>query len=190
MGWGDIEGWFSAQDAQFVIGMVQGVSDAIVVEVGFYAGRSTAAIAPVSRARNNTYYAIDNCAGSDPRDPATQNQQKRNMQQVFEDNMKREGLDEYVRVRIMDSSQAASLFEDGSVAVCFLDASHVAEDVARDIEAWWPKIRAGGVLGGHDWTWGSVSGAVRAFASANGLSIVAEGNCWKLSKPKGTANVD
>ena len=34
----------------------------------------------------------------------------------------------------------------------FLDGDHSLEGVAADIEAWWPKVKPGGWLGGHDWS--------------------------------------
>lgn len=33
----------------------------------------------------------------------------------------------------------------------YLDASHAYQDIAADIEAWWPRIRSGGILAGHDY---------------------------------------
>ena len=33
----------------------------------------------------------------------------------------------------------------------FIDASHEADMVYLDCEAWWPKVKVGGVLAGHDY---------------------------------------
>ena len=71
MKWDQIEGWFSAIDAQFVRKICNDTHDGIIVELGFYGGRCTAAIAPICRTNNNIYYAIDNCKGGDISDPAT-----------------------------------------------------------------------------------------------------------------------
>lgn len=182
MGWQDIEGWFSASDVQFVSNICSAIHDGVVVEVGFYAGKSTAAIAPGCRANNNVYHTIDNCYGSDTRDPATKNQQSRDMRSVFEKNMRRMDLFDYLNVHIMDSAEAADIFADGSVDFCFIDASHKEEHVSRDIEAWWPKVKSGGILGGHDWEWRSVRNAVKKFSELQRLQIVSSGNCWKLTK--------
>ena len=50
-----------------------------------------------------------------------------------------------------ESADAAATFPDGSLDVVYLDADHTAEGVARDLAAWAPKVRPGGILCGHDW---------------------------------------
>jgi hypothetical protein len=42
------------------------------------------------------------------------------------------------------------LFDDHSLDAVFVDGSHLYDDVKRDIEAWMPKVRKGGILFGHD----------------------------------------
>lgn len=184
MTWDKIEGWFSVHDAKFVRNICANIHDGIVVELGCYAGRSTAVMAPICKANNNPYHAIDNFDGSDPKDPATRNQRSRNIQQVLETNMNKLQLFDYIDVHKMDSSQAACMFQNEKVDFCFIDASHVPDDVRRDIEAWWPKIKCGGVLGGHDYKWPGVKGVVDAFVGANKLKLVLskDHQCWKVTK--------
>lgn len=55
-----------------------------------------------------------------------------------------------------DSAYAASLIpaddpELGQLDFVFIDADHSYEGVKRDIEIWLPKIKKGGLLGGHDY---------------------------------------
>jgi predicted O-methyltransferase YrrM len=57
-----------------------------------------------------------------------------------------------------DSADSANLFD--TVDYVFLDADHSVEGVRRDIAAWWPKVKAGGFMGGHDWDFGWVKEAV------------------------------
>ena len=49
-----------------------------------------------------------------------------------------------------NSWDAAALHEDGSVFAVWVDGCHTREAVIKDIEAWLPKIRPGGILAGHD----------------------------------------
>ncbi|MBS6829563.1 MAG: class I SAM-dependent methyltransferase [Desulfovibrio sp.] len=54
-----------------------------------------------------------------------------------------------------NSHSIAETFED-SVDFLFLDGDHSYEGVKTDIEAWFPKLRSGGVIAMHDigWAWG------------------------------------
>lgn len=48
------------------------------------------------------------------------------------------------------SKQAVSLFQDGSLDFVYIDACHQYEAVRDDLSTWWPKLKPGGVLAGHD----------------------------------------
>ena len=55
---------------------------------------------------------------------------------------------------IMDlSTEAAKQFKDKSVDFVYIDANHAYKYIKEDIEAWLPKIKKGGIIGGHDWDW-------------------------------------
>ena len=51
----------------------------------------------------------------------------------------------------LDSCIAASTFDDKSLDVVYIDAEHTYEAVLRDIKAWAPKVKPGGLLCGHDY---------------------------------------
>lgn len=57
------------------------------------------------------------------------------------------------RVHVMrgDSMQAAERFADRSLDFVYIDADHSFEGCRRDILAWAPKVKVGGVLAGHDY---------------------------------------
>lgn len=48
------------------------------------------------------------------------------------------------------SADAAECFADESLDFVYLDANHSHESSGHDIRVWWPKVRPGGVLCGHD----------------------------------------
>ena len=49
------------------------------------------------------------------------------------------------------STDAALQFTSGFVDVVYIDARHDYCGVMNDIESWWPKIRVGGIMSGHDY---------------------------------------
>jgi len=55
------------------------------------------------------------------------------------------------KVYRMDSIHAASRLDDRSVDFVYIDADHSYEGCSRDILAWAPKVRSGGILAGHDY---------------------------------------
>ena len=66
-------------------------------------------------------------------------------------------LDPRFHLIVGDTASTAALFD--GVDLVFIDADHREEGVIRDIEAWRPKIREGGILCGHDFNWESVRAA-------------------------------
>ena len=50
------------------------------------------------------------------------------------------------------SWEAASRYEDNSLDFVWLDAGHKYEDIKKDIVAWYPKVKVGGTIAGHDYT--------------------------------------
>ena len=57
---------------------------------------------------------------------------------------------EYKLIR-EDSVDASMGFEDESIDLVFIDGDHTKEAVFRDISAWYPKVKYGGVICGHDY---------------------------------------
>tara|TARA_R110000868_G_scaffold79604_36_gene226522 strand:+ start:961 stop:1614 length:654 start_codon:yes stop_codon:yes gene_type:complete len=48
------------------------------------------------------------------------------------------------------SADAATDFEDGSLDFAYIDGNHNYINVVRDLAAWTPKVRSGGIISGHD----------------------------------------
>lgn len=88
-----------------------------------------------------------------------------------------------------DTVKAAAFVEDGSLDFVFVDADHTYENCKLDLEAWFPKVRPGGLFSGHDYIaanyplWG-VKKAVDEFAAARGLPIELDGDDqWFIRVP-------
>lgn len=50
-----------------------------------------------------------------------------------------------------DSADTASQYKNGSLDFVYIDADHSYEGVKRDFEAWYKKVRKGGIISGHDY---------------------------------------
>lgn len=76
---------------------------------------------------------------------------------------------------------AAELFEDNSLDFVYLDADHKYEAVKHDIATWFPKVKSGGILCGHDYIPRShieefgVIPAVKEFVEQYGLKFAITG---------------
>lgn len=78
----------------------------------------------------------------------------------------REFINWKVKSLVMKSSLASRLFRSHEIDFIFVDASHKEEDVRDDLALWWPKLRSGGLIVGHDWDGVARKGvraAVRSF---------------------------
>ena len=51
----------------------------------------------------------------------------------------------------MDSKDASERIKDKTLDFVFIDADHSYEGCRKDIEYWLPKVRLGGLIGGHDY---------------------------------------
>ena len=69
----------------------------------------------------------------------------------------------------MTSEEAAGLISDQSLDFVYIDAAHDYTAVMSDMVAWWPKVRVGGVLSGHDFYDLCVRHAVLEFARRHDL---------------------
>ena len=49
------------------------------------------------------------------------------------------------------SAKAAEFFEDETFDFVYIDADHSYEGCLEDIKSWYPKVKSGGVIGGHDY---------------------------------------
>lgn len=49
------------------------------------------------------------------------------------------------------SHQAVDLFSDNSLDFVYVDGNHAYEYVKQDLEIWWPKLKSGGFMCGHDY---------------------------------------
>jgi len=98
-----------------------------------------------------------------------------------------------------ESVEIARTMFPGVLDFAFIDADHSYEGVKEDLEAWWPAVRPGGFIGGHDWDhpethiggspekrkWG-VQQAVHEFFPGRGIEL-GKNRTWFVRKYHDTA---
>lgn len=79
----------------------------------------------------------------------------------------------------MTSVDAAKLYDDESLDFVFIDASHEYDDIINDINSWYPKVKKGGYLCGHDYVeFGGVNKAVNELIKDKGLNLSVVKSSW------------
>lgn len=76
----------------------------------------------------------------------------RSYRKILEDII-RYGLDKIITMRQMASMEAAPLYEDKSLAMVFLNGEPSYEGTHEDISLWKDKVKVGGILAGHNYTY-------------------------------------
>jgi glycosyltransferase involved in cell wall biosynthesis len=63
---------------------------------------------------------------------------------------------------IRKSSKEASNIINNAIDFVYIDADHSYEGVKKDLNIWFPRVRGGGVIGGHDYGHGNFPGVKKA----------------------------
>jgi len=184
-----IPGWFDFAEIYEHI-TARARDGAVFVEVGAYLGRSTVYLASCIKksGKKIRLYAVDLWDGwvYDDCRPHTPQPETEDVFRAFIENVRRAGVEEVIYPLKMPSEQAADLFEDGMLDFVFLDADHAYEAVRRDLEAWFPKVKRRGVLGGHDYLHAAFPAVRRAadeFFREQELPLQIHGTSFLAIKP-------
>ena len=83
------------------------------------------------------------------------------------------------------SPEIARLLPAGCAHLIFVDADHSKEAVTADLDAWGERVKARGVLCGHDCRQKDVRDAVNAYATRHGWPLVTDGpdSTWWMRRP-------
>jgi Methyltransferase domain len=136
-------------------------SGARVVEIGSWKGRSTVAIC--EGLRDGELYAVDTFAGDSAICPEVDLDPQTERDRIYEEFRANVAMFPFVTIMRNDSVTASGFFTDGSLDWIFIDGDHSFPQVRRDIRAWWPKLKVGGLLSGHDWGHVGVSRGLLTF---------------------------
>ena len=153
--WQKIQGWFDFRGLYSHFGWQLKDGDTFV-EVGSWLGASAVYLAQefVNRQKNIHLFCVDTWQGSNELEHKQKIAQlggNENLYKKFLDNINESGLKNKIKSIRKSSIEASNDFEDNSLSVVFIDASHVYHDVINDLKSWYPKVKKGGIIAGHDY---------------------------------------
>ena len=150
----NVDGWFGFEKFYNELEFFDGMH---IVEIGCWKGKSSSCMAVniINSGKQVKFDCVDTWQGSEEH-----GEQGPELFEEFKKNM--EPVKEYYTPKQMTSLEAAELYEDGSLDMVWIDASHDYENVKADILAWKSKVKIGGIFGGDDYhhNWGGVIQAV------------------------------
>lgn len=187
----NIQGWFNYQGLYSSL-VESANSPAHFVEVGVWKGTSAAymTVEIANSGKAIQFDCVDTFQGSTAhRDPDQSCYEPLLitdpdwLYNTFVQNM--QPVQSYYNARRMSSVDAAATYTDSSLDFVFIDAEHTYPALSADLQAWYPKIKNGGTIGGHDYSiLEDVRQAVQDFFGPLGLDIhVADNDSWVVYKP-------
>lgn len=132
------------------------------VEVGSYLGMSAAfmGVEILNSEKSIQFDCVDHWRGS----VEHQNEASVVAGTLYEDFLRNtDPVRTVVRPVRGESMLIAGRYTDLSLQFVYIDASHDYSSVLTDLASWWPKIRLGGWMAGHDFTSEGVGRAVMYF---------------------------
>lgn len=185
--WDYVHGWFDFWDLyKKVINRLDG--PATVIEVGVWQGKSSLFFSQYAMAKGLDYelWLVDRFRGCEvTASHLCKISPHLNKKSSFIHNVAttlfRNGASDRCNFVQADSLKASRMFDDESVDFVFIDADHSYEAVKADIAVWFPKVKKGGFIGGHDYNHNEVWKAVNEFF-AEKFAIDQSKNSWLVEK--------
>ena len=143
------------------------------IEIGAYSGEGTIVLAKYFK----EVLAVDPWLnGYDINDRASQQCPMKFVFEAFQERTSSLGNVLYSRGKSLDALQ---FFKDGELDLVYIDGDHRYEGVLADLNGWKPKLRAGGIMAGHDWSWQSVKKALLDGIGQKDYTLF-QGDSWAI----------
>ena len=169
------ENWFSYPGLYSMV-VQRFPTDSHFVEVGVWKGMSAAymAVEIINSGKNIKFDCVDRWEYIDSQEEIPETMFE-NLYDTFLNNI--EPVKHIITPVRELSWDGAKHYEDESLDFIFIDAAHDYESVKKDIIAWFPKLKKGGIISGHDYGWcPSVREAVDELFQ--GKEIYEHEGCW------------
>jgi predicted O-methyltransferase YrrM len=174
--WKEIQGWFNYQDVfDFLLSKVP--DNGIFMEGGAWLGASSAYLCDKAKDRIKVFIVDTWQGSSDELNTYQALATQTDIYPIFLDNM---GDRKFIPIR-KTSVEASKDFEDESCDVIYIDMQHTYEAVIEDLHHWYPKLKKGGYIAGHDAYHPGVNKAITEFFDK--FDIIGTCNCcWIAQK--------
>jgi hypothetical protein len=151
-----IQGWFDYEEV-IRLAIDKATDGAKFVEIGAWKGKSAAfaGVEILNSGKDITYYAVDHFLGSEEhRNPVSPHYDYASISGDLKAQylVNIEPVKSVVKTLDMQSGEASKKFKKQSLDFVYIDGSHDFDSVCNDIETWLPKLKPGGMIGGHDYT--------------------------------------
>jgi|694.fasta_scaffold36630_4 hypothetical protein len=171
------ENWFNYENFySYVIDKLP--NDSKMVEIGSWMGKSISYFVMESLIKNKK---ID-CTCVDIWEPYDEIKNHTVFETVgaFEQFLKNtEKIQNYITPIKGNSVEVSNKFKDKSFDFIFIDAAHDYDSVYKDLVSWYPKLKDGGIISGHDYYYDNdVALAVNDFFKDREIKI--NGPCWYI----------
>lgn len=171
------------EDFHAVRNLCQEIQPKMVIEIGVWTGAMTLVFAEFAEC----VFCIDHWHGT-PGDNTEQylreNGGPSEVFGAFCRNMGKYLLTKAIPI-VGESRHIASVWPEHARAdLIYIDAGHGYFDVSKDIDAWWPHLKKGGVMAGHDYN-PNFPGVIKAVKDRFG-EVKSEGSVWRMAKEVGT----
>ncbi len=130
----------------------------VFVEIGAWLGQSAIFIAEYIKRKNLKvkFYTIDIFDSDEIKktsfEMGTEVAKEKKIYETYLENTAH--VKDYITTIIGNSQEVYKQFEDESIDYLFIDGDHSHEGFAIDIKLWYPKVKKGGIVSGHDYIWG------------------------------------
>lgn len=146
-----------------------------IVEVGSYCGDSTLIINSIIKnalidsvdpwemyREDNSTYDLEN-----------QRLELQEAEKKFEENIK---LFSNIRKNKTKSLDFCKSVENDSIDMVYIDGDHSYLPVKNDLLAWGKKVKIGGILSGHDYSWSNVNTAILEVTKSTPMHVFEDGS--------------
>lgn len=164
--------------------------NAKIVEVGSWLGKSAIYLAAElsGYGKRATIDCVDTWDGGLDESLKRRISELGNIYELFLQNVDDAGFSHMIKAVKKPSIVAAEDYRDNTIDAIWIDADHSYHEIKADIAAWYPKVKIGGLIAGHDFAMDhefSRNGVVRAvleFFKDKPLEIQPMGRTWKSVK--------